>query len=154
MSGVNRAILIGRLGQDPEVKHLPSGDAVANVSLATSETWKDKQTGDKKERTEWHRLVFFGRLAEIAGEYLRKGSMVYVEGQLQTRKWQSKDGKDNYTTEIKVREMQMLGGKSDDAPRQAAPQQRQQSTQGSGLNGDFDDQIPFAAHMKGAEYCV
>lgn len=113
--GINKVILIGNLGADPETKYMPSGGAVANVNLATSETWKDKQTGQPQERTEWHRVVFFNRLAEIAGEYLRKGSKVYIEGSLRTRKWQGQDGQDRYTTEIVANEMQMLdsrGGQS------------------------------------------
>lgn len=117
--GVNKVILIGRLGQDPEVKYMPSGGAVTNASLATSEQWKDKNTGQPQERTEWHRIVFFNRLGEIAGEYLKKGSMVYVEGALRTRKWQAQDGADRYTTEIVASEMQMLDGKSDAGVPQA-----------------------------------
>ncbi len=109
--GVNKVILVGNLGADPEVKYMPNGNAVANVTLATSETWKDKQSGENKEKTEWHRVVFFRRLAEIAGEYLKKGSQVYIEGKLQTRKWQDKNGNDRYTTEIIANEMQMLGGR-------------------------------------------
>ena len=110
--GLNKVMLIGRLGADPEVKYLPSGGAVTNVSLATSDQWKDKTSGERQERTEWHRIVAFNRLAEIMGEYLRKGSQVYVEGRLQTRKWQAQDGRDNYTTEIVVSDMQMLESKS------------------------------------------
>ncbi len=110
--GVNKVILIGNLGADPETRYMPSGSAVTNVNLATSEQWKDKQTGQPQERTEWHKVVFFNRLAEIAGEYLKKGSKVYVEGQLRTRKWQGQDGQDRYTTEIVAREMQMLDGAS------------------------------------------
>ncbi len=109
--GVNKVILIGNLGRDPEVRYSPNGSAVANVTLATSESWKDKNSGEKQEKTEWHRVVFFGRLAEIAGEYLKKGSQVYVEGRLQTRKWQDKEGHDRYTTEIVANEMQMLGSR-------------------------------------------
>ena len=152
--GVNKVILVGNLGADPEVKYMPSGDAVANVSLATSESWKDKQTGENVEKTEWHRLVFFKRLAEIAGEYLRKGSQIYVEGQLQTRKWQDRDGNDRYTTEVKVREMQMLGsrggGGSDfgsgggGASRDFGGGQR--AAGGSAApqpEPEFDDDIPF-----------
>ena len=112
--GINKVILIGNLGADPETRHLPSGGAVTNVNLATSESWKDKQTGQPQERTEWHRVVFFNRLAEIAGEYLRKGSKVYLEGSLRTRKWQDKQtGADRYTTEIVAGEMQMLDGRGD-----------------------------------------
>ena len=110
--GVNRVTIVGNLGQDPELKHMPSGGAVTNISVATSESWKDKQTGEQKERTEWHRIVFFNRLAEIAGEYLKKGSQVYIEGALRTRKWQDQSGQDRYTTEIVASETQMLGGKA------------------------------------------
>ncbi|MEE9287925.1 MAG: single-stranded DNA-binding protein, partial [Gammaproteobacteria bacterium] len=110
--GINKVILIGNLGNDPETRYTPSGSAVATVSLATSASWRDKETGDQQERTEWHRIVFFGRLAEIVGEYLRKGSQIYVEGRLQTRKWQDNEGKDRYTTEIVANEMQMLGSRS------------------------------------------
>ncbi|ENY72607.1 single-strand binding protein [Aeromonas diversa CDC 2478-85] len=113
--GINKVILIGNLGQDPEVRYMPSGGAVTNITLATSETWRDKQTGEQKERTEWHRVVFMGKLAEVAGEYLRKGSQVYVEGKLQTRKWQDQSGQERYTTEVLVDSftgvMQMLGGR-------------------------------------------
>ena len=109
--GVNKVILIGNLGQDPETKSLPSGSAVTNIRVATSETWKDKQTGEKKEATEWHTVVFFDRLAEIAGQYLKKGSKVYVEGSLRTRKWQDKNGNDRYSTEVRANEMQMLDSK-------------------------------------------
>ena len=115
--GVNKVILIGNIGQDPEVRYTPGGSAITNISVATSETWKDKQTGQPQERTEWHRVVFFNRLAEIAGEYLRKGSKVYIEGSLRTRKWQDQQGQDRYTTEIVANEMQMLdsrGGSPDD----------------------------------------
>ncbi len=118
--GVNKVILVGNLGADPETKYMPSGSAVTNCSLATTDAWKDKQTGENVERTEWHRLVFFDRLAEIAGEYLKKGSQIYVEGKLQTRKWQDRDGNDRYTTEIRVRDMQMLGSRA-----------------GAGASGDF-----------------
>ncbi len=111
--GINKVIIIGNIGQDPEVKYMPSGGAVTNVSIATSETWKDKNTGQPQERTEWHRVVFFNRLGEIAGEYLKKGSKVYIEGSLRTRKWQAQDGSDRYTTEIVANEMQMLDGRSD-----------------------------------------
>jgi len=109
--GINKVILVGNLGQDPETRYMPSGGAVTNVTIATSETWKDKQSGQPQERTEWHRVVFFNRLAEIAGEYLKKGSKVYVEGSLRTRKWQNKEGVDQYTTEIVAAEMQMLDGR-------------------------------------------
>ena len=107
--GVNKVILVGNLGKDPEVRYMPNGNAVANITLATSESWKDKQTGEQQEKTEWHRVVMFRRLGEIAGEYLKKGSQVYIEGKLQTRKWQDNSGNDRYTTEIVAREQQMLG---------------------------------------------
>jgi len=111
---VNKVILVGNLGNDPEMKYMPGGGAVTNISIATSESWKDKQTGQPQERTEWHRVVFFNKLGEIAGQYLKKGSKVYVEGALRTRKWQGQDGQDRYTTEIVANEMQMLGGRGDD----------------------------------------
>lgn len=127
--GVNKCIILGTLGNDPEVKYSASGSAIANLSVATSEQWKDKQTGEKKEHTEWHRVVIFGKLAEVAGEYLRKGSQVYIEGQLRTRKWSDSNGVDRYATEIVIPQMggvmQMLGGKRDDSGQQ----QRQQSSQ-------------------------
>ena len=110
--GINKVILVGNLGKDPEIRYSASGAAIANITVATSDNWKDKQTGEKQERTEWHRVVFFNRLAEVVGEYLKKGSQVYVEGRLQTRKWQGKDGQDRYTTEIVANEMQMLGGRA------------------------------------------
>lgn len=131
--GVNKAILVGHLGADPEVKYMANGNAVANLSVATSESWKDKGTGERTERTEWHRVTMWGRLAEIAGEYLRKGSQVYLEGKIQTRKWTDRDGNDRYTTEIVANEMQMLGGRSDSQARQQPQQQAQ----------DFDDDAPF-----------
>ncbi len=151
--GINKVILIGNLGKDPEVRYMPSGGAVANLTLATSENWKDKQTGENQERTEWHRVVMFNRLGEIAGEYLKKGSKVYIEGKLQTRKWQDKDGQDRYTTEIVANEMQMLdsrGGASDfsGAPAGGSSKPQQQSapaaaqTSNAGFD-DFDDDIPF-----------
>ncbi len=139
--GVNKVILIGHLGQDPEVKYMPSGSAVANVSIATAESWKDKSTGEKKDKTEWHRVIFFARLAEIVGEYLRKGSQVYVEGRLQTRKWTDKNGVERYTTEIVASEMQMLGSKSGSGERTESPADAGAST-GGGDEG-FDSDIPF-----------
>ena len=111
MASVNKVILIGNLGKDPETRYAPSGDAICNITLATTDTWRDKASGEKREATEWHRVVFFGKLAEIAGQYLRKGSAVYVEGSLRTRKWQDKDGQDRYTTEIRADEMKMLGSR-------------------------------------------
>ncbi len=149
--GINKVILVGNLGQDPETRYMPSGGAVTNFTLATNESWKDKQTGEQNERTEWHKVVMFDRLAEIAAEYLRKGSQVYIEGKLQTRKWQDRDGNDRWTTEIRASEMQMLGGRGGagggsfgggggggggsqksggSAPPQPGPD-------------DFDDDIPF-----------
>lgn len=149
--GINKVILVGNLGNDPETRFMPSGGAVTNVTIATSREWKDKNTGQPQEQTEWHRVVFFNRLAEIAGEYLKKGSKVYVEGSLRTNKWQDKDGNDRYTTEIIANEMQMLDTKrmddhnhsgyhSDQASRsQAAPQVTQVD---NGMD-NFDDDIPF-----------
>lgn len=152
--GVNKVILIGNLGNEPEIRYTAGGAAVANISLATAESWKDKESGEQQERTEWHRIVFFGRLAEIVGEYLHKGSQVYVEGRLQTRKWQDKEGHDRYTTEIVANEMQMLGGRSggggstnagkpskQEAPESAESQAPAKSAAPS--EGDFDDDIPF-----------
>jgi single-strand DNA-binding protein len=130
--GVNKVILIGNLGQDPEVRYMPNGSAVTNVTIATSESWKDKQTGQQQDRTEWHRIVFFGKLAEIAGQYLRKGSKVYIEGGLRTRKWQGQDGQDRYTTEVVVDingQMQMLDGKQDGQQAQTPAQQPAQAPQ-------------------------
>jgi single-strand DNA-binding protein len=129
MASINKVILVGNLGQDPEVKYMPSGGAVTNISIATTDSWKDKSTGEKKENTEWHRVVFFNRLAEIVGEYLRKGSQIYVEGNLRTRKWQDQNGVDKYTTEIVAREMQMLGGRAGGSSDFAPSQQSQQSQQ-------------------------
>lgn len=142
--GINKVILVGNLGQDPETRYMPSGSAVTNFTVATNESWKDKQTGEQKDRTEWHRVAMFNRLAEIAAEYLRKGSQVYIEGKLRTRKWQDRDGNDRYTTEIIADEMQMLGGRGGgSAPMSQDP--------GPGPGGpppqagpdDFDDDIPF-----------
>jgi single-strand DNA-binding protein len=136
--GVNKVILIGNCGQDPELKYMPNGNAVANVTVATSESWKDKNTGEQQTKTEWHRVVFFRRLAEIVGEYVKKGSKIYIEGKLQTRKWQDKDGQDRYTTEIVADQMQMLDSRSgassapSDAPH-SAPM----------LDDGFDYDIPF-----------
>ena len=151
MASVNKVIIVGNLGKDPESRYMPNGDAVCNITVATTDTWKDKQTGEKKEATEWHRIVFFRKLAEIAGQYLKKGSPVYIEGALKTRKWQDKDGQDRYTTEIVAENMQMLGGRKDggSAPdndsRQASaqPRPRQQPSGGGGSFDDFEDDIPF-----------
>lgn len=133
MASVNRVTLIGNLGADPETRYMPSGDAVTNIRLATTDRYKDKASGEQKETTEWHRVAFFGKLAEIAGEYLKKGSSCYIEGRIKTRKWQDKDGKDVYSTEIVAEQMQMLGGK---------PQGERQQRTGSG-SGVSDDDIPF-----------
>ncbi len=146
--GINKVIIIGNLGNDPEVRYMPSGGAVTTISVATSEMWKDKQTGENQERTEWHRIVFFNRLAEIAGEYLKKGSRVYVEGALRTRKWQDKNGQDRYTTEIVANEMQMLDSKSgggEYAPRSSAASSEASSTshEAPSTPPAFDDDIPF-----------
>ena len=154
MASVNKVILVGNLGRDPEVRNMPNGDAVCNFSIATTDSWKDKSSGQKQERTEWHNIVMYRRLAEIAGEYLKKGSSVYIEGRLQTRKWQDKDGHDRYTTEIIADQMQMLGSRGDgggqsgggyeQSRRQQAPAQRQAAPVPSGGNGNVpDDDIPF-----------
>ena len=148
--GINKVILIGNLGADPETRAMPSGTTVANLRVATSESWRDKQTGEQQERTEWHRVALFGRLAEIAGEYLRKGSQVYIEGSLRTRKGQDKQGNERYSTEIVGNEMQMLGGRGGGAPpaaeggggRAAAPAYSEESGGGS-RSEEFDDDIPF-----------
>jgi single-strand DNA-binding protein len=168
--GINKVIIVGNIGGDPDVRYMPNGNAVTNVTIATSETWKDKQTGQNQERTEWHRAIFFNRLGEIAGEYLRKGSKIYVEGSLRTRKWQAQDGTDRYTTEIVVSDMQMLdsrnnqqGVQQQQAPQnnqQSAPQQRpgngtKQSLSHQGPPPDnFDDDIPFFNPYKGKENVV
>lgn len=154
--GINKVIIVGNVGGDPETRYMPSGSAVTNLTVATNESWKDKQTGEKKERTEWHRVAMFNRLAEIAAEYLRKGSQVYIEGKIRTRKWQDKDGQDRYTTEIIADEMQMLGGRSGGDFGGGSGNRSNQNTQGAqgGNQGggnappqpgpdDFDDDIPF-----------
>nr|ELR5174819.1 single-stranded DNA-binding protein [Providencia rettgeri]ELR5197663.1 single-stranded DNA-binding protein [Providencia rettgeri] len=150
--GVNKVILIGHLGQDPEIRYMPAGGAVANLTLATSESWRDKQSGEVRDKTEWHRVCIFGKLAEVAGEYLKKGSQVYIEGSLQTRKWQDQSGQDRYTTEVVVNiggSMQMLGGNGGNnqtGNQQAArqPQQPQQQAPQNEPPMDWDDQeIPF-----------
>ena len=165
MKGVNKVIIVGNCGQDPEVRYSPSGMCFCNVSIATSESWKDKQSGEQKERTEWHRIVLQGKLAEIAGEYVKKGSQVYFDGKLQTRKWQGQDGHEKYTTEIIVDSlsgvMQLLGGKQQQSSQPAQQQQQQQKQQGGYSRPqqqqqpqsstpvyneppmDFDDDIPF-----------
>ena len=151
MAGINRVILIGNLGQDPEVRYLPNGGAVANLSVGVSEQWKDKSTGERKQKTEWCRVVLFGKLAEVAGEYLRKGSQVYIEGKLTTRKWTDQAGAEKYTTEIHVNiggTMQMLGAKQDSSSKPAQNRAPQQSGQQAPQRNDeppmdFDDDIPF-----------
>ena len=146
--GINKVILVGNLGKDPEIRYTANGAAIANVTIATSESWKDKNTGEQVEKTEWHRVVFFNRLAEIVGEYLKKGSKIYVEGRLQTRKWQDQQGQDRYTTEIVANEMQMLdsrgGGAASFGDRPARPQRSEPaSQQAPAPSDDFDDEIPF-----------
>ena len=154
--GINKVILIGNLGADPETRYMPSGGAVTNLRLATSENWKDKNTGDMQERTEWHRVALFGRLAEVAAEYLRKGSKVYIEGSLRTRKWQDKDGRDNYSTEIVANDMQMLdsrgggapggtseGGGGYGGPRGGGGPGPGPSQPGPDAGGGWDDDVPF-----------
>ncbi len=151
MRGINKVTLIGHLGKDPEVRYTAGGAAVANITLATSETWKDKQTGEKQERTEWHRVVFFSRLADIVGEYLKKGAPIYVEGRIQTEKWQDQSGQDRYTTKIVANEMQMLGSKGDNmSAANAAPNNTDfgqpaspSSASKPAATDDFDDDIPF-----------
>ena len=152
--GVNKVILIGHLGADPETRAMPSGSSVANLRIATTESWRDKQSGEQQERTEWHRVALFGRLAEVAGEYLRKGSQVYIEGSLRTRKWQDKQGNERYSTEIVANDMQMLGGRGGGgggsgggAPARESADYGQPAAGGGGGGGgegsDFDDDIPF-----------
>ena len=153
--GINKVILVGNLGQDPETRYMPSGKAVTNLRLATSDSWKDKQTGDMQERTEWHSIVMYDKLGEIAAEYLRKGSQVYIEGKIRTRKWQDKEGKDRYTTEVIADQMQMLGGRgggggASSEPREPRSTQRQAPAEDRSTapvedagGGEFDDDIPF-----------
>jgi len=141
--GINKVIVVGHLGADPETRYMPSGSAVTNIRVATSESWKDKGTGEQQERTEWHRIAMFGRLAEIAAEYLRKGSQVYIEGRLRTRKWEDNQGNDRYSTEIIANEMQMLGGRSGSQSSASAPAPAAAASSGGGVAEDFDDDIPF-----------
>ncbi len=153
MASLNKVMLIGNLGADPEMRYLPSGDAVANIRIATTESWKDKASGEKKEETEWHRVSFFGKLAEIVGEYLKKGSPVYVEGRIKTRKWQDKDGQDRYSTEVVADRMQMLGsrggmgapssGDEDSAPQSRPSGAGKPAGKGGAKFDDFEDDIPF-----------
>ena len=156
--GVNKVILLGNHGADPETRYTASGSAVTNIRLATTDSWRDKQSGEQQERTEWHRVVFFGRLAEVAAEYLRKGRQCYVEGRIRTSKWQGQDGQDRYTTEIVASEMQMLGGRGDGGGGAGSQRERDEAPRGSWTGGesasptptpksgppdDFDDDIPF-----------
>ena len=154
MASVNKVILVGNLGKDPETRYMPNGDAVCNITVATTDSWKDKATGEKKEATEWHRVVLYRKLGEIAGQYLKKGSQVYIEGKLATRKWQDKDGNDRDTTEIVADTMQMLGGRGQgggEGSSAPAPQRGQQGNGGgqprrqapAGGMSDFEDDIPF-----------
>jgi single-strand DNA-binding protein len=156
--GVNKVILVGNLGADPDTRYMPSGKAVTNIRLATSESWKDRQTGDMQERTEWHSIVMYDKLGEIAAEYLRKGSQVYIEGKIRTRKWQDKEGKDRYTTEVIADQMQMLGSRGGGGGAASEPREPRSSSRpapaedraaapvvvgGGGGGGEFDDDIPF-----------
>jgi len=149
--GINKAIIVGNLGRDPEVRYTANGNAIANITVATAESWKDKQSGERQEKTEWHRVVFFGRLAEIAGEYLKKGSQVYIEGRLQTRKWEDKSGQERYTTEIVASEMQMLGSRGGGASEASDDDYSSEARSAAGSSGggtsggdpDLDDDIPF-----------
>ena len=147
MASVNKAIIVGNLGRDPEMRTFPSGDKVTNVTIATTDKWKDKQSGEMKEHTEWHRVMFNGRLAEIAGEYLRKGSMVYVEGSIRTRKWTDQQGVEKYSTEIRADSLQMLsrreGGDQQQRPAQPAQQRQAPAKQATGAFSDMDDDIPW-----------
>ena len=149
MAGINKVIIVGNLGNAPEIRTMPNGEQVANITVATSESWTDKNTGERREVTEWHRIVLYRRLAEIAGQYLRKGSQVYVEGRLKTRKWQDNNGQDRYTTEIQGDNLQMLGGRQDAAQNQPPKQQdKQQKAQSKPQQSEppvdaFDDNIPF-----------
>ena len=157
MASINKVIIVGNLGRDPETRYMPSGDAMTNIAVATTDKWKDKASGEQKEATEWHRVAFFGKLAEIAGQYLKKGSQVYIEGKLRTRKWQDKDGVEKYTTEIIADTMQMLGSRQgmggnapmDDGYESAAPAQRQSAPASRPAAkpapnfSDMDDDIPF-----------
>ena len=150
MAGINKVIIVGNLGNAPEIRTMPNGEQVANITVATSESWTDKNTGERREVTEWHRIVLYRRLAEIAGQYLRKGSQVYVEGRLKTRKWQDNNGQDRYTTEIQGDNLQMLGGRNQDAAQNQPPKQqdKQQKAQSKPQQSEppmdaFDDNIPF-----------
>tara|TARA_R110000822_G_scaffold301108_1_gene424784 strand:- start:8547 stop:9017 length:471 start_codon:yes stop_codon:yes gene_type:complete len=150
MASVNKVIVVGNLGKAPETRYMPNGEAVTNITVATTESWKDKNSGEKKELTEWHRITFYRKLAEIAGQYLKKGSQVYVEGRLQTRKWADKDGIERYTTEIIADTMQMLGNKSGGSRDDSAPYQKEQNASAASQSfSDMDDDIPFANPYRG-----
>ena len=141
--GINKVIIVGNLGADPDSRAMPSGNAVTNISVATSESWNDKETGEKQEKTEWHRVVFFGRLAEIASDYLKKGSQVYVEGKLQTRKWEDKEGNERWTTEIVANQMQMLGERMSQGTSNQGNVTKQNTSSNEFVDEEFDDDIPF-----------
>ena len=141
--GINKVIVVGNLGADPDSRSMPSGNAVTNISVATSESWNDKATGEKQEKTEWHRVVFFGRLAEIASDYLKKGSQVYVEGKLQTRKWEDKEGNERWTTEIVANQMQMLGERMSQSVSNQDNVTKQNNSSNDFVDEEFDDDIPF-----------
>ena len=156
MASLNRVTLIGHLGADPEVRYTQNREAIATIRIATTETYKDKSSGERKETTEWHRIVFFNRMAEVVGEYLKKGSPIYVEGRIQTRKWQDKEGQERYTTEIEANEMQMLGGKQSGESAPIQPKQEQRNAQGTPKTSfeDMDDDIPFQRHGSGKAWRV
>lgn len=163
MASVNKVILVGNLGADPETRYMPNGDAVCNIRLATTESWKDKATGEKKEITEWHRVIFYRKLAEIVSQYVKKGSALYIEGRIRTRKWQDKEGQDRYSTEIEANEMQMLGGKpsgerqgdSSPPPADRRPPAAQRNAQGAPPSfEDMDDDIPFRQLGAGKTWSV
>ena len=141
--GINKVIVVGNLGADPDSRTMPSGNAVTNISVATSESWNDKETGEKQEKTEWHRVVFFGRLAEIASDYLKKGSQVYVEGKLQTRTWEDKEGNERWTTEIVANQMQMLGERMSQGTSNQGNVTKQNTSSNEFVDEEFDDDIPF-----------
>ena len=141
--GINKVIVVGNLGADPDSRTMPSGNAVTNISVATSESWNDKETGEKQEKTEWHRVVFFGRLAEIDSDYLKKGSQVYVEGKLQTRKWEDKEGNERWTTEIVANQMQMLGERMSQGTSNQGNVTKQNTSSNEFVDEEFDDDIPF-----------
>lgn len=153
MASVNKVILVGNLGADPDTRYMPNGDAVCNIRLATTEAWKDKQSGEKKELTEWHRVVFYRKIAEIASQYLKKGSQIYLEGRIRTRKWTDKDGQDRYTTEIEANELQMLGKREGSGPPPVGsatpPAQGTQRHAGGAQGGEYEDDIPFGPIGRG-----